>query len=332
MVLCRFGYAAIMAPTTLNILLWHVHGSWTTSIVHGRHRYFLPVLPDRGPFGLGRAGRPWPATATEIAPEDLADTPIDAVILQRPQELALVEQWLHRIPGADLPAAYVEHNTPTGHPFDSVHPLADQDTIPIVHVTHFNQLMWDNGKSPTEVVTHGIPDPGYRYTGTLDRAASMINEPVRRGRRTGADLITSLSAIAPIDVFGIATEELSRGDDRVVGCGDVQTPQLFDLVAQRRVYLHTARWTSLGLSMIEAMFLGMPIVAVASTAAPSAVPANGGVVSADVHALARGLRAYLEEPERALEAGLAARRWAQLEFSLDAFLNRWDQIFDRITG
>ncbi|MDQ4029188.1 MAG: glycosyltransferase family 1 protein, partial [Actinomycetota bacterium] len=39
----------------MNIFLWHVHGSWTTSFVQGRHRYLLPVLPDRGPEGRGRA-------------------------------------------------------------------------------------------------------------------------------------------------------------------------------------------------------------------------------------------------------------------------------------
>src|SRR5690606_10187518 len=36
---------------TLRILLWHVHGSWTTSFVHGGHVCLLPVTPDRGPDG-----------------------------------------------------------------------------------------------------------------------------------------------------------------------------------------------------------------------------------------------------------------------------------------
>lgn len=39
----------------MNILLWHVHGSWTTSFVQGKHRYLVPVTPDRGPDGLGLA-------------------------------------------------------------------------------------------------------------------------------------------------------------------------------------------------------------------------------------------------------------------------------------
>ena len=40
----------------------------------------------------------------------------------------------------------------------------------------------------------------------------------------------------------------------------------------RRCYVHPFRWTSLGLSLIEAMHLGMPVVALATTEVPDAVP------------------------------------------------------------
>ena len=32
----------------MNVFLWHVHGSWTTAFVQGRHQYFVPVVPGRG--------------------------------------------------------------------------------------------------------------------------------------------------------------------------------------------------------------------------------------------------------------------------------------------
>jgi len=31
----------------MRILLWHVHGSWTTSFVQGGHDYLLPLTPGR---------------------------------------------------------------------------------------------------------------------------------------------------------------------------------------------------------------------------------------------------------------------------------------------
>src|SRR4051812_10711096 len=101
----------------------------------------------------------------------------------------LTAMWTGRRPGIDLPAVYVEHNTPRGPAATSRHPLADRPDIPIVHVTNFNQLMWDRGRAPTTVIPHGIVDPGERYAGELARVAVVINEPVRRWRNTGTDLL-----------------------------------------------------------------------------------------------------------------------------------------------
>ena len=51
----------------VNVLVWHVHGSWTTAFVQGPHRYLLPTLPERGPWGGGRpAAWDWPASAVEV--------------------------------------------------------------------------------------------------------------------------------------------------------------------------------------------------------------------------------------------------------------------------
>ena len=51
----------------MRVLVWHVHGSWTTALVHGRHEYLVPVLPDRGPDGRGRARTwEWPESAIEV--------------------------------------------------------------------------------------------------------------------------------------------------------------------------------------------------------------------------------------------------------------------------
>ena len=72
----------------MRILLWHVHGSWTTAFVQGRHEYLLPLVPDRGPDGRGRARTwEWPQSAIEVTREEARDARVDAVILQRPVEL-----------------------------------------------------------------------------------------------------------------------------------------------------------------------------------------------------------------------------------------------------
>jgi hypothetical protein len=308
----------------MRVLLWHVHGSWTTAFLQGAHDYVLPVLPGRGPDGLGRARTwDWPASTIELSPAQLAETDLDVVVLQRPHELDLVREWAGRRPGRDLPAVYVEHNAPEPHPVYSRHPLAERDDIPLVHVTHFNRLFWDNGCAPTTVIEHGVVDPGERYTGELPRAAAVINEPERRGRMVGDDLLDEFAAVGPVDLFGMGDGPHRPGIRRL---GDVPQQAMHEELARRRVYLHTTRWTSLGLALIEAMQLAMPVVALAATEAVEAVPEGAGTISTDVERLTAAMRHYLHEPEAARLAGKAARDHALRRYGLNRFLADWDRL------
>ncbi|WP_435741286.1 glycosyltransferase [Nocardioides sp. SYSU DS0663] len=317
----------------MRVLLWHVHGSWTTSFVQGSHEYVLPVTPDRGPDGLGRARTwDWPTSVVEVAPEDLRAAEVDVVVLQRPHEAELVEQWLGRRPGVDLPAVYLEHNTPLhGEPDvpDTRHPMADQDLVPIAHVTGFNELFWDNGAAPTTVIDHGIVDPGHLWTGELPHAAVVVNDPVRRGRSVGTDLLPDLLAAGPVDVFGMRVDQLPPADGLRTH-EDLPQARMHEELARRRVYVHTARWTSLGLSLLEAMHLGMPVVALATTEAAVAVPPSAGVVTTRRSELREAVSHFLADPAAAAEAGRHARAHALEHYGLPRFLERWDELLAEV--
>jgi Glycosyl transferases group 1 len=307
----------------MNILVWHVHGSWTTSFVQGEHVYLLPT----GPWGGGRMGRDWPPNAVEVPADRLRDTPVDVAVVQQPDQVPQVEHLL----GRRVPMIYVEHNTPKGDVPVTRHPMADRDDLTLVHVTHFNDLMWDCGSTPTTVIEHGVVDPGDRYTGELARAGVVINEPVRRNRVTGTDLLPRFAAEVPLDIFGMGLAGLDDCGGRINPHGDLPTRQLHEELARRRVYLHTTRWTSLGLSLIEAMHLGMPVVALATTEACRAVPPEAGIVSADVAELADGLRRLTAEPETARGMGKQAREYALAHYGLPAFLRNWNELLMEVS-
>ena len=330
----------------MRVLLWHVHGSWTTAFVQGGHDYLLPVVPDRGPDGLGRARTwDWPASAVELTPEQLRGSPApdvvvmqrqrDAELLQRPRDLELARAHLRREPGADLPAIWVEHNTPRGDVADATHPLADRSDVVLAHVTNFNEVFWDSGRAPTTVIEHGVVDPGLRWTGELPRAAVAVNEPVRRGRVTGTDLLPHFATEVPLDVFGMGVrglgEHLGLSPELLTEHDDPPQARLHEEMARRRVYLHPLRWTSLGLSLIEAMHLGMPVVALAATEAAEAVPPGAGVVSTRVGVLRAALRELVNDHALARETGLAARRAALDRYGLGRFLDDWDQLLKEVT-
>ena len=321
----------------MRVLLWHVHGSWTTAFVQGGHDYLLPVNDARDRDGLGRAATwDWPATAREVPCAELADSDPDLVVLQRPHELDLVRRWLRREPGRDLPAVYLEHNTPRGDPGEARHPMADRSDIPVVQVTHFNDVFWDCGAAPTTVIEHGICDPGHHYTGELRRVAVAVNEPIRRGRITGTDLLPRFATEVGIDVFGMQVaglpQALGLDDEQMKAYEDPPQLRLHHLMAARRAYLHVHRWTSLGLSLIEAMQLGMPVVVLASTEAVEAVPAGAGVVSTRVGVLGGALRELMHDRDLARERGRQARTAALERYGLARFLDDWDRVLKEVAG
>jgi glycosyltransferase involved in cell wall biosynthesis len=318
----------------MRVLIWHVHGSWTTALVQGGHTYLLPVTPDRGPDGLGRARTwDWPPSAVDVPADQLRHEHIDLVVLQRPHEEELARRLTGRRPGTDLPAVYVEHDAPSGDVPLTRHPVADRPELRLVHVTGFNQLMWDCGRTPVTVIEHGVVDPGHRWTGTQPRAAVVLNDAARRGRYVGADLLPYFAERVPVDLFGMRAADLTArlSQSSIRSYEDLPQARLHDELASRRVYLHPVRWTSLGLSLIEAMHLGMPVAAFATTEAVEAIPPGAGVLTTSAERLRDHVARLVADPAEAAQLGKNAREAALARYSLSRFLADWDRLLTEMT-
>ncbi len=316
----------------MRVLIWHVHGSWSTAFVQGAHEYLMPLVADRGPDGRGRAQTwDWPEQAREVPVEALRDSKFDVVVLQRPHELELLQEWTGLRAGIDVPAVYVEHNAPTEGAATSRHDLAQhpstqQSHIPVVHVTKFNALMWDCGDAATTVIEHGVLDPGALYTGDRPSLAAVVNEPVRRWRVAGTDLLLHIAGQADVEVYGMGMAELVSRAPQLTGRvhENLRQSTMHLELAEHRAYLHPYRWTSLGLALIEAMTIGQPVLALSTTEAPDAVPAAAGVVSNDLDVLVQTAHRWMRDPAEARERGAAARQHALQRYGLQRFLDDWD--------
>ncbi len=311
----------------VRILLWNVHGGYSDAFLSGAHRYrYLP--PDAaGDGGLPDLGDRTDVDVALVSPEELRDDPPDVVVLQRPAELDLCEQLGLR-PGREVGAVFVEHNTPRVDVPSSRHPLADRDDLLLVHVTHFNALFWDSGSTPTVVVEHGVRDPGPRWTGELARLAFVVNEPVRRWRVTGTDLLDRF-AEHPVDAFGIDGHLLPAalpGCPRLSFAGNVSQAELYPELARRRAYLHLNRWTSLGLSLIQAMLIGLPVLVLDTTEASRAVPPGAGAISTDVEVLRAAASRLLVDHDEAAARGRVAREAALQRYGIERFVRDWDRV------
>ena len=310
----------------LRILTWHVHGSYLDSLVHTGHEFFLPVRDPEGhrQGGIGQWG--WPTDRVHEVPEDdVRDLDVDLVLFQHARNLR--EDGPRILSDRQLtgPRIYVEHDPPWADPTEARHPVDDPGVL-LVHVTAFNELMWDNGRTPTRVIEHGVVDPGIRWNGQLERGLVVINDLGTRGRKVGQDIFDRARETLPIDLVGMRTAEYG-------GLGEVLRKDLAAFSARYRFFFHPVRYTSFGMAVCEALMIGMPVVALATTEMPTVLEdGRSGVIHTDPDRLIEGAAGLLRDRALAARIGDAGREIARERFAIDRFATDWDRAFRDVTG
>jgi len=312
----------------LNILIWHIHGAYLTAIAQAEHNWYLPkkAEPSEGYIGRGQDST-MPEYVREIPAEAVKDLDLDLIIFQTPKNYLEDQYEILTAEQRQLPRIYLQHNSPEPHPTDSRHWAADDSTVLLVHVTHYNRLMWDNGVAPTKVIEHSVAiDPDLRYSGHREEGIFVVNEMKRRSRMAGYDLYEDLRQRVPITTVGMKSSEIG-------GIGEIHYRYLHQRVAEYRFLYSLMRYSSLPLAVIEAMTIGMPIVALATTEIPTVIK-NGvhGFISCDPAEMEKQMKFLLKNPDEAKRMGDNARQLAQERFGINRFVRDWNETFAQVTG
>lgn len=311
----------------LRIFTWHVHGSYLLYLTQSPHTFYLPVKPGYPAGYAGKRGHfPWGDNVVDLPAERVRDREFDCILFQSRQHW-LEDQYEILSPAQrGLPRIYLEHDCPRAHPVDQRHIVDDPDVL-LVHVTHFNDLMWESGRTPTRVIDHGVMvPPSARYSGECARGIAVVNGMRWRGRRAGADLFARARQEVALDLVGMQAEEMG-------GLGEIPLPELPAFLAHYRFFFHPMRYTSLGLAALEAMMVGLPVIAPATTEIVTVIE-NGisGYIATDITALIAHMRRLIADPAEARRLGEGARRTAMERFNIARFVRDWDDAFRLVTG
>ena len=311
----------------LNILTWHVHGTYLNNLCQTPHNWYLPVKEGR-PAGYGGRGITfeWPDWVTEVPASEVRNLDLDLILYQSTANYTEDQYEILTEAQRRLPRIYLEHNVPRPHAVVTQH-LADDPEVLLVHVTHYNRLMWDCGRTPTTVIEHGVRvPPGVRYSGEIERGVVVVNGMQGRPRITGLDLVLQVRQQVPLDLVGMGTEELG-------GHGDVPYVQLHAREARYRFFWHPIRYTSLGLAMLEAMMLGLPVLCFAVTEHPRAIQDGvTGFISNDLEELVEKMHILLREPALAAELGQRGQRAVVERYNIQRFVRDWDRALRSVAG
>jgi glycosyltransferase involved in cell wall biosynthesis len=309
----------------LKIFTWHIHGSYLFYLSQGNYQIYIPTKPEKteGYYGRGETFA-FGSNVIEIPADEVRNYDFDCILFQTNKNFLKDQFEVLSAAQRELPKIYLEHDPPREHPTNTKHIIDDPD-ITLVHVTHFNRLMWDNGQTPTYVIEHGVTEPEVSYSGHIGKGIVVINNLPSRGRLLGLDIFMEVRKHVPIDLIGMGTGEL--------GLGEVLHPKLPQFISQYRFFFNPIRYTSLGLAICEAMMLGIPVVGLATTELATVIE-NGrsGYVHTDVDYLIKKMKHLLEDPIHAAQLGQVGRETALNKFSIQRFTYQWEQLFKMVAG
>ena len=305
----------------------------------------LPLLPVAGAARLlpaGEAGRPegyggrsgtlpWPDNVHEVAAPRRcarADSRLRPVPVAGATRRSTSTRSSRR-PSETLPRIYLEHDPPREHPTDTRHPVDDPDVL-LVHVTHFNDLMWDCGRTPTTVIEHGVIVPAGRALHRRVRARASRSSTAWTGA-AGASARTCSTAVresVPLDLVGMGSEAARRPRRGAAR----RSCRPFE--ARYRFFFNPIRYTSLGLALCEAMMLGMPVVGLATTEMATVVRERRHRLRR--HGPRRGSSSACASCSttagEAARLGAGARRYALERFGIERFVRDWDDVARACVG
>jgi hypothetical protein len=308
------------------VFTWHVHGNYLYYLAHANVDFFLPVRPGRPGYSGRGSTFPFGDNVHDVPADEVKHQQFDCILFQHRRNYEIDQFDILSPSQRRLPRICIEHDPPLESPTDTRHFIDDPDAL-LVHVTPFNALMWDSGRTPTRVIDHGVViPPGIHYTGELSRGIVIINHLRERGRRLGCDIYEQLSRDVPLDLVGM--ESIPLG-----GLGEIFPPDLPAFESKYRFYFHPIRFTSLGLALIEAMLVGLPVVGLATTELVTVIEnCVSGFIDTDPAKLIEPMRMLLNHPAEAKRIGEAGRKIAAERFNIRRFVRDWEQTFDDCIG
>jgi len=310
----------------LRVLTWHIHGSYLYYLTQTDCIFYLPYKEGSSEEGYG--GRtpsfPWGDNVINVPSEKVKDVEFDCILFQSKKNYLQDQFEILTEEQRALPKIYLEHDPPRESPTNTKHVVDDPDML-LVHVTYFNELMWNNNRTPTKVIEHGVMvDEKVSYSGEIKKGIVVINGIVKRGRRLGLDVFENVRKEIPLEIVGMGSEEVG-------GLGEINNRQLCEFIAQYRFFFNPIRYTSLGLSVCEAMMTGVPIIGLATTEMSVTIKNNySGFIDTNVNGIIQKMEMLLNDRDKAKELGEGAKETAFEKFNIERFKRDWLETFNTV--
>lgn len=192
-----------------------------------------------------------------------------------------------------------------------------------VFITDFNRQAWGYSSEEAVVIPHALdtnlfsPDNRIRQNKILTVANDYINR----------DYVLNFSQYQRVTA-GLPV--MPVGDTPGFSKPAKSVEELVDFYRGHRIFLNTAHWSPVPMSLLEAMSCGCAVVSCKTCAIPEFIyHGYNGLLAENDEEMRECLLSLLKDPSLAVKLGRNARDTIQTKCSLKEFSKNWEKVFER---
>ncbi|MGI4021834.1 MAG: glycosyltransferase [Janthinobacterium lividum] len=293
------------------IFTWPIHQQYLFQLAQGDFDIYIPSGQNesfRKQFSAQK-------NVIETDFEAIKEVLLDCILFQDEQSYTTAQFEVLSDQQRRLPKIYLEHHPPKQHPTNAKHVVEDLD-VQLIHVNHYNALMWDNNQVPVTVIENGVATETASFTGEKPSGVVVLEESPADNRVTGYDVFLQVKEVLPMDIIQIGKDNITYQN-------------LPENLSQYRFLFCADRYQSLPFTVYEALIIGMPVVGLATTDLSTIINNEiSGFADSDLSYLILKMQYLLADPQAAVQIGSEARKLALPRFSLNRFLADWKQVIE----
>jgi hypothetical protein len=298
----------------MNILTHPVHTGYQYDLAQTGHEFYSLDTPGTGEIFWDTQSRPLPKNYHRLKRLLDADVKFDLI-------LAHYNVGFHSLKPLDLPLIYKEHC------------IRKEFEVPAEWLERISYFCF---ASPTAAARWMVPAQFARrkiiigmgmdlhtydgYHGSTARILAVGQNICSRGHEKGSDNLLLFCEELPITVVG-------NGNQRFPGAvGPAENyDQLIEYYRSHRVFLNPS--DLLGMSTLEAMATGMPVVSFRMINSDVIVSGTNGFLVETTGEARKRLKQLLNDEQLARELGRNARATIAKRFPRELFIKRWNELF-----
>jgi glycosyltransferase involved in cell wall biosynthesis len=307
---------------TYNILTFPTHERYESQLTKTGHNFYSFHLEKMKKWNRDQIK---PPENYYILPEgDICEfIPYDFILVQSKFWQFQAAQQINERLG--IPIIVLEHTLPTPQTMSEQNIAIMRNMVGNMNIfiSEYSQKTW-NINGPSEVISHSIDSDEFKAykIPKSNEVLTVANDFVNRDyclNYSGWKRVTS----------GLNTKLV--GDTKGLSVAASSTTELVMDYNTCGVYFNSSTLSPIPMSLLEAMSCGCAVVSTATCMIPEIIQnGHNGFISNDESELRKYIELLLSDTEKRKTLGEAARKTILEQFSQEKFIQKWNDVFNRV--